>query len=409
MSVVARILRFNAGRDPQRLHRKYQSMAADAFAFLRGSCHLFYEDWPQESPLNDAPLAWICGDLHLENLGAFKGDNRQVYFDLNDFDEAVLAPATWDLVRLLTSLWVAAPGLEFSPADTGSFGPPVLAAYSQALRSGKARWVERETATGIIQELLEGLRDRTRPQFLDRYTQRQHSQRRFDDDGKHRFALTGAQVERLRDFMEHFAAQQPHPAFFQCLDVAGRIAGLGSLGLERYVFLVEGKGSPDHHYLLDLKQVQASALQPYLHWPQPAWPTPAERVVAIQERVQAIAPAFLHAVTLDGKAFVLKALQPQDDRLELQSCRGHRQRFTTLLVTLGQLVAWAHLRSAGRQGSAIADEWIAFGARQDWHAPLLDYAQSYSQQVQEDWTIFREACKNGELDATESGTAMPPR
>ena len=73
---LQRITTYNSGRDPERLRRKYAAMRADAFAFLRGTCHLFYEDWPHLSPLNDAPRTWICGDLHLENFGSYKGDNR---------------------------------------------------------------------------------------------------------------------------------------------------------------------------------------------------------------------------------------------------------------------------------------------------------------------------------------------
>ncbi|EGW22269.1 Protein of unknown function DUF2252 [Methylobacter tundripaludum SV96] len=96
-NVIERILIFNQGRDPDRLIMKYCAMRTDAFAFLRGTCHLFYQDWPANSPLNDAPSAWICGDLHLENFGSFKGENRLTYFDINDFDEAALAPATWEL------------------------------------------------------------------------------------------------------------------------------------------------------------------------------------------------------------------------------------------------------------------------------------------------------------------------
>ena len=99
---------FNQGREPERLAMKYKAMNKDALAFLRGSCHLFYEDWPKDSPLDATPAAWICGDLHLENFGSYKGDNRLVYFDINDFDESALAPATWDLARFLTSVWVAA-------------------------------------------------------------------------------------------------------------------------------------------------------------------------------------------------------------------------------------------------------------------------------------------------------------
>ncbi len=93
-SVAARILRFNEGRDPERLDMKYEAMRQSPFAFFRGTCHLFWEDWPRDSPLNSAPVTWECGDLHFENFGTYKGDNRLVYFDINDFDEAVLAACT---------------------------------------------------------------------------------------------------------------------------------------------------------------------------------------------------------------------------------------------------------------------------------------------------------------------------
>ena len=102
--VVERIRSFNQGRDAERLRMKYQRMLASSFAFFRGTCHLFYEDWPAGSPLNSAPPAWICGDLHLENFGTYKGDNRLAYFDINDFDEATLAPCTWDLARFLKAV-----------------------------------------------------------------------------------------------------------------------------------------------------------------------------------------------------------------------------------------------------------------------------------------------------------------
>src|SRR5512139_648781 len=106
--VVERIRSFNQGRVQERLQLKYQRMAASCFAFFRGTCHLFYEDWPAGTPLNSSPPVWICGDLHLENFGSYKGDDRLAYFDINDFDEGVLAPCTWDLARFLTSIFVAA-------------------------------------------------------------------------------------------------------------------------------------------------------------------------------------------------------------------------------------------------------------------------------------------------------------
>ena len=117
-SIIERIQSFNADREPERLALKYQRMRANAFAFFRGTCHLFYEDWVKGGPLDAAPLAWLSGDLHLENFGSYKGDNRLGYFDLNDFDEAFLAPASWDLARFTTSLYLAADALKIGDSDT---------------------------------------------------------------------------------------------------------------------------------------------------------------------------------------------------------------------------------------------------------------------------------------------------
>ena len=102
--IISAIISNNAGRDPERLAMKYAKMAQSPFIFLRGACHLFYDTLPDSPLFRDAPLAWCCGDLHFENFGSYKGDNRLVYFDINDYDEAALAPATWDMIRLLTSI-----------------------------------------------------------------------------------------------------------------------------------------------------------------------------------------------------------------------------------------------------------------------------------------------------------------
>ena len=94
--VVDRIARFNIGREPERLALKYAAMRSGAFRFFRGTCHLFYEDWPVRAPLDRAPRTWVSGDLHLENFGTYKGDDRLTYFDINDFDEARLrARGSW--------------------------------------------------------------------------------------------------------------------------------------------------------------------------------------------------------------------------------------------------------------------------------------------------------------------------
>src|SRR5450830_1565201 len=157
MDPIHQIKLFNSGRDPERLAIKYSKMRASAFAFLRGSCHLFYDRLPHDGIFKNFPLVWACGDLHLENFGTYKGDNRLVYFDLNDFDEAALAPASWDLVRLLASVHTGFKEQGASQAEIHGLVERMIASYGTALLAGKALWVEAETATGIVAELFERL------------------------------------------------------------------------------------------------------------------------------------------------------------------------------------------------------------------------------------------------------------
>lgn len=387
-SVVERIAAYNRGRELERLALKYHALRQSPFAFLRGTCHLFHADLPDDRLLVGAPLVWACGDLHLENFGTYKGDNRLVYFDLNDFDEGALAPCTWEILRLQTSILVAAPQFGVEPKLARGLAKNCLSAYRQALQAGKARWIDRDGATGLIGDLFDSLKSRKRRDFVESRTELKGKRRLLRTDGKRALPVTPEDRDKVLAFMAAFAAQQENAAFFTPLDVARRIAGTGSLGVERYVILVEGKGGVDGHYLLDLKQSLPSALLPRLKVKQPAWASEAERVVAVQERLQAISPAFLRAVELAGKPFVLKALQPSQDRVDLGSPQVKSALLLEMLASFGHLAAWDQLRASGRQGAATADDLMAFASDQAWEGALLDLAEHCADLVQQQYREF---------------------
>jgi uncharacterized protein (DUF2252 family) len=386
--VVERIRRANEGRDPERLRRKIEAMREDPFAFFRGTCHLFADDWPRGSDLDRAPSVWICGDLHLENFGTFKGDNRLEYFDLNDFDEAVLAPCTRDVARLATSIFVAAHRLRLERSQAAELCRDFLAAYARALQEGKARWIERETATGIVKALMKALRFRKRKMLLRKKTIFEDGRRRIRVDGERALPASTAERRKVKRALAEFAASRSDRRFFRVIDVARRIAGTGSLGVERYVVLVEGNGSPHKNYLLDLKKALPSVWHPPV--PQRKWPSEADRVVFVQKRVQAISPALLGVIHVDSTAFVLRELQPVEDRLSLEHWNGKLARLSGALTTMGELTAWAELR-AGCSSEAL----VEFGGRLDWRRAVFDYASSYASRVRRDWDGFRRAARAG--------------
>ncbi|HZV54635.1 MAG TPA: DUF2252 family protein [Rhodocyclaceae bacterium] len=391
--IIENIRQYNAGRDPERLAMKFAKMRESPFVFLRGACHLFYDALPDDPVLSKAPLAWCCGDLHFENFGSYKADNRLVYFDINDYDEGALAPCTWDIVRLLTSIRCGADALCATPAEALAVSRDCLSGYREALIRGKPLWVECETSTGLIHDLLVDLQERIRADFLDRRTIRKNGQRRLKVDGIKALPASDAEQNAVREFMAHFAADQPNPRFFKVIDIARRIAGTGSLGISRFVILIEGKGSPDGNYLLDLKEARPSALSAHLKrlgLVQPAWPDEAQRVVAVQKRMQVVDHAFLFPVVFSGAPSVLKGLQPAEDRVAIGDWGKKLDRLREVVGTMGQVLAWDQLRASGRNGAANADQLIKFAQGETWMQVIQDAADTMAKVTQQQWAAFKE-------------------
>ena len=392
--MVARIERFNAGREPERLGIKYRKMRGSSFAFFRGTAHLFWEDLAsRKEAMPKSPLVWACGDLHFENFGSFQGDNGLSYFDLNDFDDAALAPAAWEIARFLTSAQVAAHALGLKRSDADELGKLFLDAYRKALMDGKARWIERATATGMVRRLLRRVSRETRATLLQSHTSLSRGKRRIVVDGRRALPVTDSQRAQVTRQLDRFAKSQPDADFFKVLDVARRAAGLGSLGLARYIVLVRGDGGRDGNALLDAKEAAPSSLARFEKRRQPTWPSEANRIVSVQRRMQAVAPALLHARKIGRGGFILRELQPTSDRLSLKDARGDAHSLRSAAKAMGRLTAWAQLRSSGREGSATADDLMVFAEASGWMGRIAEYGRRYATEVHRDYKEFVAAQK----------------
>ena len=250
--------------------------------------------------------------------------------------------------------------------------------------------------------LLTTLQSRERATFLDKRTIRKAHRRSLIVDGVKALPASDVQKKLVTEFMDQFAATQPNPKFFEVLDIGCRIAGTGSLGVERFVVLVEGKGSPDGNYLLDIKEAKPSAMAPHLARlgiKQPNWSDEASRVVSIQNRMQAVDHAFLHPVKLDGLPCILKGLQPSEDRVSIGEWGKKLDRLKDVVSTMGRILAWDQLRASGRSGAASADELIAFAQRGDWAAEMLDAATAMTLTTRQQWKEFTETLSSQQSSA----------
>ena len=231
--------------------------------------------------------------------------------------------------------------------------------------------------------------------FINKRTTLKSGKRKLHIDGEHTLPIDDVDRKRVKKFMREIAKLQTYPKFFKVIDAARRIAGTGSLGLERYTVLINGRGTPAGHFLLDLKFAPRSALAQYVKTKQPVWKNEAARVVEVERRMQAIAPAFLEPVTIGSHAYVLRELMPTQDKIDFKSSRPSAEELDLLARDLGFLIAWSDLRSSGRQGSATIDQLIAFAEKRRWRESVLDYAEHYQKTAWCDWERFREAYDDG--------------
>jgi uncharacterized protein (DUF2252 family) len=374
-----RVNEFNKGVPLFLLKVKYKRMSESAFRFFRGTCHLFYEDLSKSNSFPSSPTCWITGDLHIENFGSYKGDNGLVYFDVNDFNEAVIAPVTWEIARMTTSIFVAFDDLQIGHRETEEMVSLFLKTYSSILAIGKPRYIEAKIARGIVRDFLERISDRTLAELLDGRVFKKGRELRLCIDGERHLKLESELKDKLRDFIDGWIRNN-HPKY-RCLDIAFRIAGTGSVGVKRYVFLLKHLEKEKNYLMIDMKQATPSSLEKFAPVKQPRWLNEGERMVSVQQYMQNVCPALLSFVSFDREPFLIKKLQPSEDRVDFRLLKKRQKDISQVINEMAALAASAHLRSAARKGAATPDELMTFGNSGSWQNEIISFSREYSKQV----------------------------
>ncbi len=385
--LLRRIEIYNRGREPERLAIKYARMRSSAFVFLRGTAHLFYEDWPRRSPLNDAPKAWICGDLHLENFGGYTAADGQPHFDVSDFDEAARAPVTWELARLCVSLLLAASSIGMKKLESNDLVGCCLDGYAAALSERAPAPIDAKTSQSDLRRFLRQLSSNDQAAFLQARTTGKGAARRLRILKDKTLPAHPIQTKRLKRWWKIYRTGPETRRYGKLLDVARRITGTGSLGVRRYALLV---ATDKDARLLELKESVPAAMILQRRAPAKPWPSEAARVTTVQRHAQAAPPRLLAAVEIDKRSFILRELHPGDDKLTVAKGNAQHQRLARLAPWLGRVAAASHLRTAGWRGAAPALELAAFAMGKAWRKRVAKYARIYKEVVERDWALFRE-------------------
>ncbi|RKF46681.1 DUF2252 domain-containing protein [Paraburkholderia fungorum] len=413
------------GRVEKLVPLRYGRMSVSPFTFFRGTAIIQAHDL---SRIPDTGLTMpICGDGHLMNFGGFATPERQLVFDLNDFDEVATGPFEWDLKRLTASLVVAARHMRLSRGTAEHLVMTAATEYrdrmAQYAQCGALElWYDRITfdlmaETALTPERRRAVRrgmekaaGRTHESLLEKMAEFDGSRWSIRDAPPGLFHVHGANtlfsadddwftignwsqlIERTwseylktlshdrRELLSHFTAQ----------DLVFKVVGVGSVGTRCLVLLnVDHMGKP---LFIQIKEARPSVISQY--YKSPSLKHEGERVVRGQRMLQAASDIFLGwASGPSGRHFYFRQLR------DMKLSANIELFDTDLLEGYAKLCGWIMAR-AHAKASGQAIEVSAYIGRGDQFAESLTaYATSYADKVEHDYDVFLKACRSGELEA----------
>ncbi len=410
---------------------KFRKMAADPFAFYRGSACLFYADmatsedrWCDER----TSRVWIHGDLHAENFGTYMDANGRIVFDVNDFDEAYLGHVSWDLRRFAASFALMAWRKAFSDEVIGELLAVYLNAWLDQVEAFTRSDADREFALladnthGAVHELIRRTATRTRLGLLQRMTLVEDDERRFAESARNRRLDDDEHDEVLAALERYKATLPPRPwrreVAYDVKDVIGTGGfGIGSAGLPAYNVLLEGYDQAlENDVVLSLKQGNVPAPSRIVDDPEIRgyFEHEGHRTAVSRRALQSHASQFLGHTEIRGTGFVVAELSPYELDLEWDDLTEPAD-IRPVLEQLGRATAKLHCVGDADSDHTLVpfqtEEAIVAmigGRRKEFVDDLVAFAQDYARRTQEDFRLFVDAFRAGAIPGISSSDGAIP-
>ena len=422
---IGLLLRQAESRVPELVPVRHGRMLVSPFAYFRGAPLAMAADLV--GTRSSGLRAQLCGDAHLSNFGAFASPERRLVFDLNDFDETLPGPFEWDVKRLVASMAVAGRGSGFTAKKRRGVALATAAAYRTAMREFAAMsilnvWYARFDVEDALARLKSDL-----PKKAVRQTKAQIAKARTRDstqalaklttvkDGRRRIIsdpplvvpieeLAGnVDVDAVYRFIRRLFTgyTQTLPAYrrrlverFTLTGVARKVVGVGSVGTETWILLME----PDDGFeplLLQAKQAQRSVLADYTG--QSEYHNQGERVVAGQHLMQAVSDIFLgwQSATPPGRRsadYYFRQLRDWKYSAEIEGMNA------AAMTDYGRLCGWTLARAHARTGDRIAIAAYLCGS-DTFDQAVTDFGETYADQTERDHAALADAVASGRVQA----------
>lgn len=412
-------------RVPELVPIRHGRMANTPFTFYRGAALVMADDLSRTP--NSGLQVQLCGDAHLSNFGLYATPERQLTFDVNDFDETYPGPFEWDVKRLAASLVVAAQGNGLSPKDAKEIAQGCAAEYRTTMAdlsstSTLQGWYAHAISTPGLEQLRPHLdaKSAKEVQRTIKKAWRRDSLQALGKlttvvDGELRFIdqpplivpiekLFGDQSSRFFDEIAHRVVDvretmEPHHRVlldrFRLVRMARKVVGVGSVGTQAWVLLLEGRDADDP-LLLQAKQAQESVLARYLDGP--TYENEGRRVVLGQRLIQAVSDVFLGwngGPGYDGvhRDFYLRQLRDAKGSFVIEAF--DRNGLAAYGRVCARVLAYGHARS----GDPVA---IAayLGDTPEFDKAIRRFATRYAKLNAGDHAAFVTAINDGLVSAT---------
>src|SRR4051794_91030 len=412
-------------RVPELVPIRYGRMVESPFAYFRGAAAAMADDLSR-TPASGLRVQ-LCGDAHLSNFGGFASPDRDLVFDLNDFDETLPGPWEWDVKRLVASFEIAGRSRGFDRAQRASAVASAAREYRLALRRfatmpDLAVWYARLDADEVIRRwgaeengkagkrlrrAVDKARAKDSVRALSRLTCSVNGELRIasvpplvvriedlvgPDEGRD----IGEEINRvLQAYRRTRSGGSRHAlAPYRLVDVARKVVGVGSVGTRAHIVLLLGRDASDPLFL-QVKEAERSVLEP--HAGASRFAHHGRRVVEGQWLMQAASDIFLGWVTvpgIDGKRrdFYVRQLWDWKRSAEIELMTPDR------MAGYAEMCGWTLARAHARSGDRIAiGSYLGSGDAFD--RALVRFARAYADQNERDHEALVRATRDGTLPA----------
>ncbi len=415
---------------PQLVPIRYGRMLVSPFTFYRGGALIMASDLAA-TPVSGITVQ-LCGDAHLSNFGLFGTPERQMIFDINDFDETLPGPWEWDVKRLAASFEIMGRDRGFSPADRRAVVMAGVAEYRDRMRQAAGMgaldaWYDHLEAGMLLKLVRQEVRvkrvTKAEARALEQDVNKAHTRdnirvftkRAAEVDGELRIVADPPLIIPIEDLVAPGSAWedpvplikkllssyrrtlggQYHPVEeYRYVHTAYKMVGVGSVGTRCYIMLMLGRDHNDPLFL-QTKEAQTSVLERFAG--KSTYRHHGQRVVAGQRLMQAATDIFLGWIRIKGLDGVTRDYYVR----QFHDWKGSADVDNLLVpgATLYARICGATLaRAHARWGDRIA---IAsyLGKGDAFDRAIAGFSAAYADQNEKDYEAFAAAVKSGRLTA----------